>query len=398
MNKPQIRFNGFSEEWEKKKLGNEAEIVAGGDIDTNKIKESGKYPVLANALSNEGIVGFYKNSYRIKAPALTVTGRGDIGHPKARYFNFTPVVRLLTLTSGHNIDFLEKAISKLSIVIESTGVPQLTVPQLSSYFIFFPINSEQTKIGNFFKKLDSLLSQEEKKHTKLINMKKALLEKMFPQKEENTPQLRFKGFSEEWEEIPYYDVFNFSVPTNCLSRADLNNEDGKIKNIHYGDVLIKFAELVNIKSDKLPYIADFSVSIENKQLLKNGDIVMADAAEDNTVGKATEITNLTSELVVSGLHTIVSRPIFSFEEGYMGYYLNSFSYRKQLFSLMQGIKVLSISKTNLSKTNVTFPPNKIEQTKIGELFKALDQRISLQQAKIKKLKNMKKALLDKMFV
>ena len=146
--------------WEQRKLGKESDfIVAGGDIDKNKILDKGKFPVIANALTNEGIVGYYNDKYKIKAPAVTVTGRGDVGHALARNVDFTPVVRLLTIKSKHYNYFLENAINCVNIVVESTGVPQLTVPQLENYEIKFPKdNNEEIKIGNLFNKLDNLIT------------------------------------------------------------------------------------------------------------------------------------------------------------------------------------------------------------------------------------------------
>ena len=135
------------------------EMVAGGDIDKDLILDEGRYPVIANALTNDGIVGYYNEDYRIKAPAVTITGRGDVGHAKARIVHFTPVVRLLSLKSNHDVFFLENAINTLKIVIESTGVPQLTVPQLAKYEISFPKSlDEEEKIGAYFKHLDNLIT------------------------------------------------------------------------------------------------------------------------------------------------------------------------------------------------------------------------------------------------
>ena len=154
-NSPQTSFS-----WEQRKLGEEAiEILAGGDIDKEKVVEEGRYPIYANALTNDGIVGYYNEYYRVKAPAVTVTGRGEVGHAQARMVNFTPVVRLLTIRSHHECYFLENAINNHKVVVESTGVPQLTVPQLSSYDIFFPSNiEEEAKIGEFFHSLDNLIT------------------------------------------------------------------------------------------------------------------------------------------------------------------------------------------------------------------------------------------------
>ena len=180
-NVPEIRFAGFTNAWEQRKLGDEAiEMVAGGDIDKSLLDEYGRYPVIANALTDDGIVGYYAKEYRIKAPAVTVTGRGDVGHAKARTVDFTPVVRLLSVRSRHDVFFLENAINTLNIIIESTGVPQLTVPQLSHYEIFFPPTvDEEIAIGAFFGRIDNLIALHQCKCDKLKEIKNSLLQKMF---------------------------------------------------------------------------------------------------------------------------------------------------------------------------------------------------------------------------
>ena len=151
--------------WEQRKLGDIAsDMVAGGDIDKDLILAEGQYPVIANALTGDGIVGYYDKEYRVNAPAVTVTGRGDVGHAKARLVNFTPVVRLLSVKSEHDVFFLENAINTLKIVIESTGVPQLTVPQLAKYEVAFPRQlDEEEHIGVFFKQLDHLITLHQRK-------------------------------------------------------------------------------------------------------------------------------------------------------------------------------------------------------------------------------------------
>ena len=178
---PKIRFSGFSDDWEQRKLGDIAsDMVVGGDIDKDLILAEGQYPVIANALTGDGIVGYYDKEYRVNAPAVTVTGRGDVGHAKARLVNFTPVVRLLSVKSEHDVFFLENAINTLKIVIESTGVPQLTVPQLAKYEVAFPRQlDEEEHIGAFFKHLDNLITLHQSKLEKLKMIKKSMLETMF---------------------------------------------------------------------------------------------------------------------------------------------------------------------------------------------------------------------------
>ena len=180
--KPEIRFKGFTDAWEQRELGEIAtEIIAGSDVDKSLLCEEGNCQVIANALTNDGIIGYYKNEYRVKAPAVTVTGRGDVGHAKARNDDFTPVVRLLSIKSEHDIYFLENAINAIKIVVESTGVPQLSVPQLSKNVIFYPNSAEEEmKIGTYFRNLDSLITLHQRKCDKYKSIKAGLIRKLFP--------------------------------------------------------------------------------------------------------------------------------------------------------------------------------------------------------------------------
>ena len=173
------------------------------------------------------------------------------------------------------------------------------------------------------------------------------------------------------------------LQNNTLSRADLSNETGVAKNVHYGDVLIKFGEVLDVSKEKLPMISDESILSKYKSsFLQNGDVIVADTAEDSTVGKCSEIAGLNDEIVLSGLHTIPYRPIEKFASGYLGYYLNSSAYHNQLIPLMQGIKVTSISKSAMQDTDIVYPKSMEEQGKIGDYFQSLDNLITLHQRKL----------------
>ena len=172
------------------------------------------------------------------------------------------------------------------------------------------------------------------------------------------------------------------MQNNTLSRADLSNESGIAKNIHYGDLLIKFGEVLDVSKERLPMILDEYVLTKYKaSFLQNGDVVVADTAEDSTVGKCSEIAGLNDEIVLSGLHTIPYRPVEEFATGYLGYYLNSGAYHNQLIPLMQGIKVTSISKSAMQDTDIVYPKSVKEQGKIGDYFQSLDHLITLHQWK-----------------
>ena len=173
------------------------------------------------------------------------------------------------------------------------------------------------------------------------------------------------------------------LQNNTLSRADLSNETGVAKNVHYGDVLIKFGEVLDVSKEKLPMISDESILSKYKSsFLQNGDVIVADTAEDSTVGKCSEIAGLNDEIVLSGLHTIPYRPIEKFASGYLGYYLNSSAYHNQLIPLMQGIKVTAISKSAMQDTDIVYPKSMEEQGKIGDYFQLLDNLITLHQRKL----------------
>lgn len=182
-----------------------------------------------------------------------------------------------------------------------------------------------------------------------------------------------------WEQRKLGDVL-VSLQNNTLSRADLSNESGVAKNVHYGDVLIKFGEVLDVSKEQLPMITDESVMSKYKaSFLHNGDVIVADTAEDTTVGKCSEIAGLNDEVVLSGLHTIPYRPVEKFASGYLGYYLNSSAYHNQLIPLMQGIKVTAISKSALQDTGIVYPKSENEQAQIGKYFQSLDHLITLHQ-------------------
>ena len=189
-----------------------------------------------------------------------------------------------------------------------------------------------------------------------------------------------------------------SLQNNTLSRADLSSEQGAAKNIHYGDILVRFGEVLDVKTEQLPMIADEAIIAKYKtSFLQNGDIIVADTAEDETVGKCTEIVGLSDEIMISGLHTIPYRPLVNFASGYLGYYMNSEAYHSQLLPLMQGIKVTSISKSAMQNTEIIYPKSEREQAAIGDFFRNLDHLITLHQRECEKLQNIKKSMLEKMF-
>ena len=215
---------------------------------------------------------------------------------------------------------------------------------------------------------------------------------------QNVPQVRFKGFTDAWEQREFNSAFDI-LQNNTLSRAELSSKCGNAGNVHYGDILIKYGEVLDLHTESLPYIHSEEITDKLKSsFLRDGDIIIADTAEDETVGKCTEIANLRGFDVLAGLHTIPLRPKQKYAVGYLGYYMNSNSFHDKLLPLMQGTKVTSISKSALQKISISYPVNYSEQEKIGTYFRNLDTLITLHQRKLETLKKLKKSMLQKMFI
>lgn len=269
---------------------------------------------------------------------------------------------------------------------------------ISNARTFIPTNlSEQKSISSVLFGLDTAITLHEEKKRQLERLKSALLQKMFADKS-GYPAVRFKGFDEVWKHRKFHDIVE-GLRNNTLSRSELSYECGTVKNIHYGDILTKFGEFIDASKTNLPYIYDNAKAEKfNKSFLKDGDIVIADAAEDDTVGRCVEIRGSEHLKISAGLHTIACRPKQKYGSKYLGYYLNSPAYHNQLRPLMQGIKVTSISKSAIQNTVVQIPQSVAEQSKIGDILSKIDSLISLNQREVKKLSIIKQSLLQKMFI
>ena len=249
-------------------------------------------------------------------------------------------------------------------------INQITGYMFSKMEFKVPCLDEQKKIGEYFEKLDNLITLHQRQHflhsTPDISLSVRLIHPFY---------------TSSWEQRKFDEVFDCTVPNNTLSRAELSYDEGTVLNVHYGDVLIKYGSVLDVQKDDIPRIPHRCREDFNGALLQDGDVIIADTAEDETTGKACEIGNLQGSAIVSGLHTMVCRPRNRMALGYLGYYLNSNAYHHQLLPLMQGIKVLSLSRSNIQKTSVSYPIAVKEQQLIAYYFSQLDNLITLHQRK-----------------
>ncbi|WP_373249566.1 restriction endonuclease subunit S [Mediterraneibacter gnavus] len=411
MKKPKIRFKGYQEDWEQRKLGevfreysekNHPELPAltiiqgGGTVlrdesDRNLQYDKSSLSRYKKVCADDFIVhlrsfegGLEKSNYNGLISPAYHTFHGDnvdsrFYYPYFRSHEFIKhklVPHVYGIRDGRSIDI--------------DGMKTIEIPW-TSY-------EEQKKIGDYIESLDHLITLHQRKCEETKTLKKYMLQKMFPQYGHSVPEIRFSGFTEDWEQRKFGEVFD-GLQNNTLSRAELNNEFGQALNIHYGDILVKFGECLDASKEPLPFITDSAVVDKYKaSFLQDGDIIIADTAEDSTVGKCTEIAGSEGLTLISGLHTMPCRPKEKFASKYLGYYMNSAAYHTQLIPLMQGIKVTSISKSAMQNTDLVYPSSIDEQAKIGEYFGQLDTLITLHQRKCEELQNIKKYMLQNMFV
>ena len=249
-------------------------------------------------------------------------------------------------------------------------------------------SEEQTAIGNTFQKLDSLINQHQQKHDKLSNIKKAMLEKMFPKQGETIPEIRFKGFSGEWEEVSLSD---FGVATSGTSIESEFTKDGKYKVISIGS----YSE--NSVYTEQGIRASLSPKTESRVLEKN-DLTMIlndKTLAGNIIGRVLLIDE--DDSYVYNQRTQRIEPSSEYAPQFLYQFLNAPSVRKRIFKASQGNTQIYVNWSAISKLKY-FIPKKDEQIVIGNYFHKLDDLITQHQQQITKLTNIKQACLSKMFV
>ena len=279
---------------------------------------------------------------------------------------------------------------------ESTGVPSLSAKTIERIKIKISNNAqEQEKIASFLTLIDKKIEKQKELVGLLKKYKRGLLSQIFSQK------LRFKDKNgndyQEWEECKFDEIFQI-LGNNTLSRECLNYTNIGVKNIHYGDILVKYHTCINDEIDKIPNInSDINLNkIPDDNYLTVGDVILADTAEDYTVGKTCEIVSCNTK-ILSGLHTIPCRPKRNFAKGYLGYYLNSAEYHDKLIPLITGIKVSSISKKEIKKTIIKYPVYN-EQKKIANLLLLIENKLNLNIKRLELFETYKKGLLQQLFI
>ncbi len=249
------------EDWEVRKLSEHFLIFAGGDVPKHSVSqirsETHPLPIFANALQKKGLYGFTAER-RARADSLSITARGYLGHAEYRTEDFFPIVRLLVLEPTGSLDarFTTFAVNeRVKFAFESTGVPQLTAPQVGKYSVAAPPLSEQRAIATALSDVDALLAKLDQLIAKKRDLKQAAMQQLL------TGQTRLPGFSREWKVKRLGDILRFQV--GCpFSSEFFNQKDDGIR-------LIKNRDL---KADDQIFF--FNGKFDDAFLVKNGDVLI----------------------------------------------------------------------------------------------------------------------------
>lgn len=271
--------------------------------------------------------------------------------------------------------------------LSNTGNQEnLNADIIKTYQVPWAPDEEQERISTILTTQGKVIELKEKRLAEKQRQKKYLMQQLL------TGKKRLPGFSGQWEIKDFNQVFAFGV-TNTFSRECMCEDSTGVKNIHYGDILVRYGEVLKLSEQEIPsLLSDIGAKITT--FVEDGDVVIADTAEDLTAGKAVEVQETHGKKVAAGLHTMLCKPIKDcFAPGWLGYYMNSETYHKQLVPYIAGVKVMSISKGNIVKTHILMPPIE-EQAAIAEVLSTADHEIDLLRQDIEQEKQKKKALMQ----
>ena len=391
LNVPTLRFPEFDGEWYKDRIRNLFTMNVGGDIDkanVSKIQtDEFKYPVIANALSDDGIYG-YTSEYKDDSPCITVTGRGDVGCAKYRDYPLFPIVRLLVLHSKGKIDcrFGEHAINSIKKYEESTGVPQLTAPQLGAYSISFPNLTEQAKIGAFLKLIDERISTQNRIIEDLKSERKFLLEQLFCLPKEHTPKLRLKGMTGDWYKVRLYDI------VERITERNKANTCSRVLTIAAQYGLIDQQEFFNKQ------IA--SSDLTTYYLLHKGDFAYNKSYSGDYPWGAVKRLDNYNEGVLSSLY-VCFRPNGNVDSDFLCHYFESTKWYRGISEISgEGARnhgLLNMSIDDYFNT-IHRIPSKEEQHQISSVLNTSIQKIEIEVSILDRLQKQKSYLLQEMFV
>lgn len=419
----QTEIGLIPDDWEVKSLGEVATIVGGGTPSTlnfaywngdiqwftpAELSDSKKYVSKSERTITER--GLKESSAKL-LPKGTVllTTRASIGitaileNPASTNQGFQSLIAKNNCCS----EFLYYVIPliKDEMLSRASGstFAEISAKKLSTITFQLPSLLEQQRIAKALSDVDALISTTEKLIQKKMNIKQGAMQNLLTGKKRlpgfakssNYKQTEIGLIPEDWEVKSLAEIFEFR-PNNTFTRDCLNDSKGKYQNVHYGDVLIKYPSILDCSKETIPFINE-GINVKfSKYGIVEGDIIIADTAEDETVGKVVEVFNLGEKKIVSGLHTFLCRKITDdFAPKWLGYFMNQAIFHNQLLPFITGTKVSAISRTAIQNVKVLIP-SKEEQTAIANVLSSMDKEIETLNTKLEKYHNLKTAMMQQL--
>ena len=389
--KPQLRFAGFDDTWEQRKVSEmfrvtRGYVLAATQTETERTDEK-PYPVYSSQTKDKGLMGYYKDYLYEDAITWTTDGAnaGTVNY-RAGKFYCTNVCGVLLSNEVKANQMIAEALNNVAKgYVSYVGNPKLMNNVMADIVIQIPTQAEEREqLSSFFANLDNLITLHQRKYDKLTNVKKSMLEKMFPKNGSNVPEIRFKGFSDAWEQRKLGEV------VKEVTRNDPTSE---------APIMMITANNGFIEQSERYAFNNAGESLKKYILLEKGELAYNHGASRlRPYGSCFALTTAENARIPFVYHC------FSAEEQnaeFMSIELNGFNVENQLRKIvssgarMDGL--LNISFAEYASVSVLLPEIE-EQNRIADFFCTLDNLITLHQRELEKLKNLKKACLEKMFV
>ena len=388
--KPAIRFQGFTDPWEQRKLGDVVQITMGQSPDGNTYSDEPSDYILVqgNADLQNGWVcpRIWTTQITKKADAgdLIMSVRAPAGAMGKTAYNAV-IGRGIAAIKGN--EFIYQLLVKMdadgfwkTLSCGST-FESLNSDNIKNAEVKIPTTAEQIKIGGYFQQLDNLITLHQRKYDKLLSIKKSMLEKMFPRDGSKFPEIRFSGFTDPWEQRKFSDI---TFPAGEKNKDNLPLESYSITNEHGfvpQDEKFENGGTMREADKRMYYIVSPNSFAYNPARINVGSI---------------GYQNIGKNVIVSSLYEVF-KTSEDVDDRLLWHWFKSPDFQKLIMQLQEGGVRLYFYYDKLCMGEVSLPSLE-EQRKIGKLFDTLDNLITLHQRKLEKLKNIKKSMLEKMFV
>ncbi|MCT3300810.1 restriction endonuclease subunit S [Lactiplantibacillus pentosus] len=401
---PQLRFKGFTDPWEQRKLCDLGSVAMNKRIFKEQTSDTGDVPFYKigtfggtpDAFISRDLFEEYKSKYQYpEVGDILISASGSIGRTVVyrgadEYFQDSNIVWL-----KHGSQLVNSFLKQFYSIVKWQGLEGSTIKRLYNKNILetpitLPSPEEQTKLGEFFEKLDNLIAANQRKLDLLKEQKKGYLQKMFPKNGSKFPQLRFAGFADDWEERKLGDEvkINGRIGFRGYTQADIVTKETGV--LAYSPTNIVNNRLYRKQSDT--YITKQKYRESPEIMVKNSDILFVKTG--STLGKSALVQGINYHATVNPQIVIIRSN--ELDEYFLSVILTSYNILKRINTIKIGGAIPTMTETELKKFPIQVP-KRTEQKKIGSFFKQLDNTIDLHQRKLEKLQELKKGYLQKMF-